>query len=122
MRGLRLNQGKLDAREQAVAPNHAAMAPRFATLGQQQNKALGQLTFGFELEPCSASRNIDDCTGTWSFLAIDEQTGVVMELPARLFAQFGAIPKISNDNHRKGPSEPPQFSGGDGPLMLGKVH
>src|ERR1700722_12440183 len=100
--GLGLSEGKLDAHEQAVAPNHAAMAPRFATFGQQQNKALGQFTIGFELEPRTALRNIGDCTGTRSFFALDEHTRVVMELPARLFAQFGVVSEVSDDNHRKG--------------------
>jgi hypothetical protein len=98
------------------------MAPRFATFGQQQNKALGHRTIGFELEPRSALRNIGDCTWTRKFFALDEHTRVVMELPARLFAQFGAVPELSDSNHRKGPREPSEFRTATDRSTVGKVH
>ena len=69
--------------------------------------------FGFELEARSCLGNIDDRTGTRRFLTLDENTRIVMELPTRLFAQFGAVTEVADDDHREYPCMLPDFRAGN---------
>jgi hypothetical protein len=94
-----LNDGKRNAYGQPIAPDNVAHALRFAAFGQQEKEALRQLTLAFELETGATRGNVDDRARARLICALDKDAGRVMELPARLFAQFSVRAIITDDDH-----------------------
>jgi hypothetical protein len=93
--------GKLDANEQAVAPHDLATAPCVAALSQKQQEMFGQLEAVLKLKSCAGIRDINDRTAMRLRVAFNNDDGVIVELPARTFPQFGSAAKIADNDHHK---------------------
>src|SRR6202035_3959609 len=96
-----LGCGEFNAGSQSVAPNQPAVAPRLAAGGEQQDEAFRQLALALQHDTRAGRRNIGDGAGLRRRGAVKQNAGVVMELPARLFAQFGLVAVIADNDHRR---------------------
>src|ERR1700683_2950623 len=92
---------EFDAGGQSATPNQAAVAPRFAHAGKQQDEAFRQLALLREHDTRAGLRNIGDRAAARQRLAIDQNAGIVMELPARLSAQFGSVAGVTDSDPQK---------------------
>ena len=86
-----MGRWEFDAGGQSVAPNQPAVAPRFAAGGEQQDEAFRQLALALEHDPRPGLGNIRDRTRARQRTAVKQNAGIIMELPALLYAQFGSV-------------------------------
>jgi hypothetical protein len=91
----------LDANEQAIAPHNLTAAARLPILGEKQLEMLRQLAVILKLDATAGIRDINDGTGIRPIAAFDNDGGVIVELPARTFSQFGSAAKIADNDHHK---------------------
>jgi hypothetical protein len=67
----------------------------------EQDEAFRQLALGLEHDTRAGLRNIGDRASLWRRRAVKQNAGIVMEIPARLSAQFGLVAKFTDHDHQK---------------------
>jgi hypothetical protein len=111
---------EFDAGGQSVAPNQPAQAPCFAAGGEQQDEAFRQLALALKHDTRAGLRNIGDRAAARRRSGVEQNAGIVMELPARLSAQFGSGAGITDSDPQK--LRLPRKSPAAQPATLGILH